>query len=415
MEEGPPAEGMNLLDLRGPTQRWKGFYWTSVIVSIVVHGGFLAYVLAFARPPGPSAPRSRPPSVDVEVIGTAPFAALQRGDRQDVPSDAPPEPRLEETPPQPRLNKDAEGAKADASPPGASALANRIAVPLPEDGARARPVPLPERYRLAAGPAADPAPAIATPRALRGMSLPARRVSRIAADVKLSGRRVADPHADDGAGTTPAAMPLPPLKLLARPEKAAPAPGSEESRAPAQDVSAQGSPVAAELPREAGVAMFGARIIVDDAPMLPEDRQAVPDRPQPKPSMESRPVPPPERRAANLAARSAQVERGDANGAGDDGADDRATARKARAYQGNVRAHLAANRPAGAYGSGRAVVAFNLSPAGALRSVRIVRSSESPVLDQSVVQSVYSAAPFPKPPKGIKPAQLRFVIPFEFR
>ena len=403
-----------MLDLRGPSQRRKGFYWTSVIVSIVVHGGFLAYVLAFARPPGPPAPRPRIPSVDVEVIGTAPFAALQRGDRQDIPSEPAPAPRLEETPPQPLLNEDAEGAKGDAIPPGASALANQVAAPLPEDGARAvRPVPLPQRYRLAAGPAADPAPAIATPRAPKDMSLPARRVSRIAADIKLSGRRVADPHPADGV-TTPVALPLPPLKLLARAEKAAPAPGSEESRSPSQDVSAQGSPVVAVLPQEAGIAMFGARIIVDDAPMLPEDRHAVPEKPEPR--MESRPVPPPPHRAVRLAAaRNTQAERGDADSAEDNGADASATARKARAYQGNVRAHLAANRPAGAYGSGRAVVAFNLSPAGAPRSVRIVRSSGSPVLDQSVVQSVYSAAPFPKPPKGLKPVQLRFVIPFEFR
>ena len=134
-------------------------------------------------------------------------------------------------------------------------------------------------------------------------------------------------------------------------------------------------------------------------------------------SVESRPVAPPARRVTppRAADSRAQSERGDPDSAQDEDARDVAGARKARAYRANVRAHLAGNKPAGAYGSGRAVVAFNLSPDGRLRSVRISRSSGSPALDRAVLKTVHRAAPFPKPPKGLKPAQLRFLIPFEFR
>jgi len=137
---------------------------------------------------------------------------------------------------------------------------------------------------------------------------------------------------------------------------------------------------------------------------------------RPERSLDGRPVPLPSRRAARLAAaKSAEAERADPESAGDEGARGVAGGRKARAYRADVRAHLAANRPAGAYGSGRAVVVFDLSPAGGVRSARIARSSGNASLDESVLQSVSRAAPFPKPPKGLKPAQLRFLIPFEFR
>ena len=401
---------MNLLDLPRPARRRRGIYWTSVIASIVVHGGFLAYVLAYARPPAQPQPQPRFAGINVDVIGTTPSAALRRGDREDVTSHA----RLEDVPPRPE--EDAAGSDA-AEAAAAMALASQLGAPLPEDGARAvKPFPLPERlpkHRLRTNPAvAGRAPAIATPRAHAGtvMSVPARRLSRIAREARLSERRAADPQPDD----VPDAMPLPPLELLAVAEKQ---PVSEESRASALDMGAQGSPVVAVLPKEAGIAMFAARI-TDGAPMLPEDRSATPVETEPERTVESRPVALPSRRVARRAVDSpAQGERGDPDNAQDEDEDARdvAGARKARAYRANVRAHLAGNKPAGAYGSGRAVVAFNLSHDGRVRSVRISRSSGSPTLDQAVLKTIYRAVPFPKPPKGLKRAQLRFLIPFEFR
>jgi periplasmic protein TonB len=415
MEERPPAGGMNLLDLDGRPQRRHGFYWASVIVSIVMHGGFLAYLLTYARLPGEQAARPRSPDVNVEVIGPTRYAALPRGDREDVIIEAPSEDA------RPQARPDEEAVDPGAVHINAEELASQIGAPLPEDGASAgRPLPLPDRLperRIGTSPVLAGRPPIATPRTETRMSLPARRMSQIATEARLSERPVPDPQPGDRR-PSPNAIPLPPAKLPAVPEQAHPAPGSEESRASALDMGAKGDPVVAVLPKEAGVAMFGARII-DGAPMLPEDRPA---RPAPVPpgqsspsaqSAESRPVPPPARRAARLP-KDAKAEYGDPESA-EDKSTSSATAKKARAYQGNVRAHLAANRPAGAYGSGRAVVAFNLSPVGAVRSARIVQSSGNATLDQSVLQSVHRAAPFPKPPTGLKSAQLRFVIPFEFR
>jgi periplasmic protein TonB len=418
MEEQPPAGGMNLLDLDGRPQRRQGFYWASVIVSIVVHSGFLVYLLTYARLPGEQGARPRSPDINVEVIGPTRSAALPRGDREDVIIEAPSEDA------RPQERPDEEAVEPDAAHVNAEELADQIGTPLPEDGARAgKPLPLPDRLperRIGTNPVlAGRAPPIATPRTEARMSLPARRMSQMAAEARLSERPVPDPQPGDRR-PPPNAIPLPPAKVPAAPEHAHLAPGSEESHASTLDMGTQGDPVVAVLPKEAGVAMFGARII-DGAPMLPEDRPAPPapmplgQSPPPAQSAESRPVPPPGRRAARPPVpRDAKAEHSDPESAEDKSASS-AGAKKARAYQGNVRAHLAANRPAGAYGSGRAVVAFNLSPVGAVRSARIVQSSGNATLDQSVLQSVQRAAPFPKPPTGLKPAQLRFVIPFEFR
>jgi periplasmic protein TonB len=373
-----------------------------------VHGGFLAYLLTYARLPGEQAARPRSPDVNVEVIGPTRYAALPRGDREDVIIEAPSEDA------RPQARPDEEAVDPGAVHINAEEPANQISAPLPEDGASVgKPLPLPDRLperRIGTSPVlAGRPPPIATPRTETRMSLPARRMSQIATEARLSERPVPDPQPGDRR-PSPNAIPLP-----AAPEQTHPAPGSEESRASTLD---KGDPVVAVLPKEAGVAMFGARII-DGAPMLPEDRPAPPtpvppgQSPPSAQSAESRPVPPPARRAARLP-KDAKAEYGDPESA-EDKSTSSATAKKARAYQGNVRAHLAANRPAGAYGSGRAVVAFNLSPAGSVRSVRIVQSSGNATLDQSVLQSVYRSAPFPKPPTGLKPAQLRFVIPFEFR
>ncbi len=92
------------------------------------------------------------------------------------------------------------------------------------------------------------------------------------------------------AQAVPDAMPLPPLNLLATSGKADPVPSSEESRASVLDMSAQGNPVVAVLPKEAGIAMFAARII-EGAQMLPEDRQAAPVQPSPEPGAEGNPSP----------------------------------------------------------------------------------------------------------------------------
>ena len=419
MGDQPHAGGMNLLDLKGRSRRPQGFYWACLVLSIGVHGGFLAYVLAYARQPAQRT--QRPAAIDVELIGTSQFAAL-RGDRENAGAEA----RSENVPPLARLDREAlplqedvqvrarleQGtAEHDTADSGAKALAAQIEAPLPEDGARMGKPPVPQRM-LKPELGGDPT-AISAPMAEPGprVTLPARR--KLAREARLRERSMAGSLPEEDL-TTPAAMPLPPLELIATSGKADAVPGSEESRAPALDMGAQGSPVVAVLPKEAGIAMFAARII-QDAQMLPEDRPVARPMTSERPT-ESPPVPLPARRVTRHAPSSGpKAEYVDPESNEDQSESAAAGARKARAYRGSVRARLAANRPGGAYGSGRAVVAFNLTPGGSVRSVRIVRSSGHAALDQSVLQSVYRAEPFPKPPRGLKPAQLRFVVPFEFR
>jgi periplasmic protein TonB len=391
-----PAGALNLLDLPRPARRRQGIYWTSVIASIVVHGGFLAYVVG-SRP--------RFPAMNAELIATALPPALQRGDRED-----PPELLAGDDPQDARL--DGEDASPGMAEAGTAAIAAQLEDPLPEDHASAGKLLPPAEWlpdRRLATNSAGGTPAAAMPRVRRThrMSLPARRMSLIPATAGQSewGRDAVA----DGALAIPAAIPLPPAPLPAAPENVAAPAGSEERRASVLDMGAQGSPVVAVLPKEAGVAMFAMRM-AEDGP-LPEDRSLAPRDALPEQSQQTHAVPLPARRVAAIAAQAepklAEGKRESGAAAGD--------SKRLRAYQAKVRAHLSANKPAGGYGAGRAVVAFNLSPAGGLVSARIVRSSGRPSLDKSVLASVFRSEPFPKPPAGLDPEQLRFRIPFEFR
>lgn len=383
----------------------------------MVHGGFLTYVFAYARLPDPPLPRPRPADINVELIENKPFAALRRGDREDVSREAPempsPDARLDDAQPQPQ--PDADSAIHEEANSGAKALANQMSAALPEDGAtEAVTLPLPERsanHGFGANPPAEDTAPTPTPRAWvrGGMSLPTRRMSLVPREEKLSKRGVADPRVESVLATLNA-MPPPPVKA---PEKSALAAGPEADRASVLDMGAQGSPVVAMLPKAAGTAMFAARI-AEPSPMLPEDRSIPPELATPVEAEASRPVPPPVRRTARLAPvpRHGETDQDSVDGKS---ARTMATAKKVGTFQAKVRAHLAVNKPAGGHGQGRVVVAFNLSAGGGVRSARILQSSGSPSLDQSVLKSVFGSEPFPKPPEGLTPAQLRFVIPFEFR
>ena len=381
----------------------------------MVHGGFLTYVFAFARLPDPPLPRPRFADINVELIATKPFAALRRSDREDVSPEAPempsPDARLDDAQPQRQPQPDTDGAIHEEADSGAKALADEMSAPLPEDGAReAVPLPLPERsgnHGFGANPPTDDTAPTSAPKARvrGGMSLPTRRMSLIPREEKLSKRGVADPRVESVLATLNATPP-PPVKA---PEKSA----LEADRASVSDMGAQGSPVVAMLPKAAGIAMFAARI-AEPGPMLPEDRFIPAELATPVEAEASRPVPPPVRRTARLVPVPRHGET-DPDSVDGKSARTMATAKKVGTFQAKVRAHLAVNKPAGGHGQGRVVVAFNLSAGGGVRSARIVQSSGSPSLDQSVLKSVFGSEPFPKPPEGLTPAQLRFVIPFEFR
>ena len=84
-------------------------------------------------------------------------------------------------------------------------------------------------------------------------------------------------------------------------------------------------------------------------------------------------------------------------------------------YGAVVRTRIARNKPSGADGGGRVMVAFTLSPSGALVSARIVQSSGKPSLDRIALAAVRQSSPFPPPPQGVSASQLSFSIPFTFR
>jgi protein TonB len=64
---------------------------------------------------------------------------------------------------------------------------------------------------------------------------------------------------------------------------------------------------------------------------------------------------------------------------------------------------------------GTVVVTFGVSRSGGLAFASISRSSGDQQLDRTVLSAVRNAAPFPMPPSGAAPGQLRFSMPFYFQ
>jgi protein TonB len=84
-------------------------------------------------------------------------------------------------------------------------------------------------------------------------------------------------------------------------------------------------------------------------------------------------------------------------------------------YAAAVRARVASRRPPGPGKRGTVVITFGVSRSGGLAFASISRSSGDAGLDRTVLAAVRSAAPFPSPPPGASPGQLRFSMPFYFQ
>ncbi len=94
----------------------------------------------------------------------------------------------------------------------------------------------------------------------------------------------------------------------------------------------------------------------------------------------------------------------------------RASLRRVRQYGSLVRARIARYRPRGQTGRKcRVVISFSLSASGYLRGARIARSGCPSPVARACLSAVRRASPFPRPPAGMRPGQLRFSIPFSFR
>ena len=73
------------------------------------------------------------------------------------------------------------------------------------------------------------------------------------------------------------------------------------------------------------------------------------------------------------------------------------------------------HRPSHVRLSGTSVVLFSITPNGTLQKVEIWTPSGKAFLDQTALDIVESAAPFPPPPGTATAQDLTFIIPFEFR
>lgn len=96
--------------------------------------------------------------------------------------------------------------------------------------------------------------------------------------------------------------------------------------------------------------------------------------------------------------------------------DANATRAQGRAdYAGKIWAAIAAHKPRGIRLDGTAIVYFAIDANGALLGAHVAQSSGNAKLDTLALQTVESAAPYPKPPAVLEADDLRFTIPFAFR
>lgn len=64
---------------------------------------------------------------------------------------------------------------------------------------------------------------------------------------------------------------------------------------------------------------------------------------------------------------------------------------------------------------GRVLVRFNLTGAGEITDIAIIKSSGVAVLDGLALEQIRGAVPYPRPPKELSGAQLHFIVPMIYR
>ena len=153
--------------------------------------------------------------------------------------------------------------------------------------------------------------------------------------------------------------------------------------------------------------LFGTTADLDTAaPLRPRQRpeglaaKASPDpKPAPKPKA-SAPAGNADRNATRGSATGAENATGttaSGNRAGPQGEGGTATS---ASYGREVLTRINRTRKQNAPARGRTIVAFSINEAGALASVKVVKSSGSAALDAVALDHIRRAAPFPKPPAG---------------
>lgn len=164
----------------------------------------------------------------------------------------------------------------------------------------------------------------------------------------------------------------------------------------------------------------------DEAPAEPAIEQATvteeieaatpPAAAPPKPVAKTeRTTPPPPQKARKTPSRKGGAPSRAARGSAPSSARVSASRGAVINYAAVVRARVASRRPSGPGKRGTVVVTFGVSRSGGLAFASISRSSGDAGLDRTVLSAVRSAAPFPAPPSGASPGQLRFTMPFYFQ
>ena len=153
--------------------------------------------------------------------------------------------------------------------------------------------------------------------------------------------------------------------------------------------------------------LFGTTADLDTAaPLRPRQRPeglAAKARPDPKPAPKpkaSAPAGNADRNATRGSATGAENATGttaSGNRAGPQGEGGTATS---ASYGREVLTRINRTRKQNAPARGRTIVAFSINEAGALASVKVVKSSGSAALDAVALDHIRRAAPFPKPPAG---------------
>ncbi len=425
MAKGRTVKKLNLLDWDEPRQARRGpLYWISLCIAIIAHGGLLVYLIRLAQLPNGGDQSAYPAVIAVEIAGQNSAPPAPKADREDLKSAA---------------HRDGALVSQTVAPQSETAAAgvfDGFAKDLPEDSAMADLAPAPARVSVPTdwreavlpedgGVEAAPAPTatealailaetkdLPEDRAVQPMVIEQITVERATAVVLPVKEKTAEPRMADAL-----AQPAPKTVEAAATPAPGPVPAVHDEPA-AREAIIAGGRMTALLPEDMGrlpgsaLPAPRAQPLVEAPKSAAEARRSVPHATRPALA-----VPVPARRMASAADLLLNE---DETGSNASYAEHEAPAhhyagrRVVAAYRAKVRAHLAAHKPDGGFGPGTVVVRFTLSRTGKVTTTSIVQSSGKSTLDDSVIDAVRRAAPYPKPPRDMRSSQLRFFVPFRF-
>jgi periplasmic protein TonB len=353
-----------------PPGRERLVYWSSLMVSVLVHSGAVVFALTHALLPLPEARIALAPPVKVELVQAPNGQIPGEYHAQPVPS---------------AVIELAGGSAEDIITPALEALQ---VVPQASGGTNDRaatPLPLAEPLAEKAGQTGDPAASQNGETAARASAEPEEQPETANNNTLQSSTppsmSSAVEAADTLAGQQNAAVDQPQTAT----DQPQPAGGEEATEPPPQEVKAKAAPreetARAEPREETATAEPQKDASSPRQDRGPETASVAPDSGHPKAKSTVDPA-----------------------GKGE-----------IQAYRRKVLTHLSANRPTGGIGKGIVRVAFQIARSGRVISARIQRSSGSQLLDRAALDSVRNASPYPPAPSAVKGASTQFNIPFYFQ